>query len=79
MKYNEVPRQVMPCAYAECTNNATIRKNLKGNSFADLCLEHYDLQHLEEAQKWNHDNGLDNIEKRQEFIFKHNFAFKKMP
>ena len=80
MKYNEVPRTVMPCAYAECTNQAIIRKNLVGNSFADLCHEHYDMQKLEEALKWNHDNGLDTVEKRKEFVFKNKgFAFKKMP
>ena len=79
MKYNEIPRQIMPCAYAGCTNQAIIRKTMKGSSFADLCFEHYDLEHLEEAQKWNHDNGLTNTEERKEFIFKNEFSFKPMP
>jgi len=79
MKYNEIPRQVMPCAYAECTNQATIRKSLIGSSYANLCIHHYDEQALEAALKWNHTNGLDSIEKRKEFIFKNKFSFKPIP
>ena len=79
MKFQAEPREKVSCAYADCTNWATIRKSLKGSSYTDLCIEHYDLQHLEEAQKWNHDNGLDTIQKRKDFIFKNNFVFKPMP
>jgi len=79
MKYNEIPRQIMPCAYDGCTGKAIIRKRLIGSSYADLCIHHYDEQALEASLKWNHDKGLDTIEKRKAYIFKHKFSFKPMP
>ena len=70
MAFITATREKVSCAYADCTNWATIRMNRVGSSYSDICIEHYDLEKLEEALKWNHDNGLDTIQKRKDFIFK---------
>ena len=78
MTYQPEPREKVSCAYADCTNWATIRKRLIGSSYTDLCIEHYDLQAEETALKWNYEQGLDTVEKRKEFVFKNKFSFKPM-
>ncbi len=71
MKYEPEARGWADCAYADCTKKAIVRKRLKGSSYTDLCIEHYDLQKLDEALKWNHDHGLDNLEKRKTYVYSH--------
>lgn len=64
-------RPFVPCAYMPCGNAATIGFHPKDKSgWIEVCVEHYDLKKHEEALKWNHDNGLDTIEKRREYITK---------
>ena len=70
MTYREEPREWVNCAYADCTKKAIVRKQLSAHNSTALCIEHYDMQHLNAALKWNRENGLDTEEKRKAYFFK---------
>ncbi len=73
MKYEPIERLWIDCDHQGCIDKAIIQKNKK-----NYCLEHYRSEHLDVAQKWCHENGLDSEEKRKEYCFKNQFQFKRV-
>lgn len=85
MSYELPEREFIRCE--DCANRAIIKiksgwKRKVGEEvkpeYINVCMEHYEQEHLNEAQKWNHDNGLDTEEKRKDYCFKTPFKFKQI-
>ena len=81
--YDVVEREFIRCA--DCHNRAIVRvksgwtkkiNNTIKPEYVNLCPEHYNSRHLNTAQKWCHDNGLDTEDKRKDYVFKTPFKFK---
>ena len=78
--YEEFDREWARCSTSGCPDRAMINRSFNKKPKANYCFKCYDLAGLNEALKWNHDNGLDTTEKRIAYVKKMSKStFKPMP
>ena len=60
----EKARDFVRCQIGSCHGSAI----LTINKLTNVCREHYDNFHTNEALKWNLKMGLDTVDKRKDFV-----------
>jgi|TARA_R110000787_G_scaffold28921_2_gene78689 hypothetical protein len=73
MKTEPIKREWSDCDHQGCIDRAMIRKNNM-----NLCYRHYEEDNLIKCLKWNHANGLETDQQRQDYVFNTPFKFKSI-